>query len=100
MQARHAAANKKGILELARQLDVRLASHDDATEAHVEEALQDGVAIAEFPTTQEAARAAHRNGLSVLMGAPNVVRGGSHSGNISATDVAATEFAATEEVER
>jgi len=89
MQARHAAANKKGILELARQLDVKLASHDDATEAHVEEALQDGVAIAEFPTTREAARAAHRNGLSVLMGAPNVVRGGSHSGNISATDVAA-----------
>jgi alpha-D-ribose 1-methylphosphonate 5-triphosphate diphosphatase len=89
MQARHATANKKGILELARQLDVRLASHDDATEAHVEEALEDGVAIAEFPTTREAAQAAHRNGLAVLMGAPNVVRGGSHSGNISAVEIAA-----------
>lgn len=65
------------------------ASHDDATEAHVDEALSDGVAIAEFPTTQEAASAAHRNGLAVLMGAPNVVRGKSHSDNISAAEVAA-----------
>jgi len=89
MQARHASANKQVILAPAQRLGVRLASHDDATEAHVEEAIGDGVAIAEFPTTREAARAAHRNGLAVLMGAPNVVRGKSHSGNISAVDVAA-----------
>lgn len=89
MQARHAATNKQAILALATRLGVRLASHDDATEAHVEEAIADGVAIAEFPTTREAAQAAHRNGLAVLMGAPNVVRGKSHSGNISAADVAA-----------
>lgn len=89
MQARHAATNKQAILALAARLGVRLASHDDATEAHVEEAIADGVAIAEFPTTREAAQAAHRNGLAVLMGAPNVVRGKSHSGNISAADVAA-----------
>jgi alpha-D-ribose 1-methylphosphonate 5-triphosphate diphosphatase len=89
MQARHASANKQAILELAARLGVRLASHDDATEAHVEEAIADGVVIAEFPTTREAAQAAHRNGLAVLMGAPNVVRGKSHSGNISAADVAA-----------
>jgi len=90
MQMKHAAANKRAILDLARRLGVRLASHDDATEAHVEEAVADGVSIAEFPTTKEAARAAHRNGLAVLMGAPNVVRGKSHSGNISAADVAAS----------
>ncbi len=90
LQAKHAAANKLAILELARRLGVKLASHDDATEAHVEEAVADGVSIAEFPTTGEAARAAHRNGLAVLMGAPNVVRGKSHSGNISAVDVAAS----------
>lgn len=89
MQARHAETNKKSILDLATRLGVRLASHDDATEAHVEEAIADGVAIAEFPTTREAAQAAHRNGLAVLMGAPNVVRGKSHSGNISAADIAA-----------
>jgi len=90
MQARHASANKQAILALAARLGVRLASHDDATEDHVEEAIADGVAIAEFPTTREAAQAAHRNGLAVLMGAPNVVRGKSHSGNISAVDVAAS----------
>ncbi len=89
MQNRHASANKAAILGLARRLGVQLASHDDATTAHVDEALEDGVAIAEFPTTSESARAAHENGLAVLMGAPNVVRGGSHSGNISAVEVAA-----------
>jgi len=90
MQAKHALGNKQAILDLATRLGVRLASHDDATEAHVEEAIADGVAIAEFPTTREAAQAAHRNGLAVLMGAPNVVRGKSHSGNISAAEVAAS----------
>lgn len=89
-QARHAASNKRAILDLAQRLGVKLASHDDATEAHVAEAVADGVSIAEFPTTGEAARAAHRNGLAVLMGAPNVVRGRSHSGNISAAEVAAS----------
>ncbi len=90
MQARHAPANKQAILALAQRLNVRIASHDDATEAHVEEAIADGASIAEFPTTREAAQAAHRNGLAVLMGAPNVVRGKSHSGNISAAEVAAS----------
>jgi alpha-D-ribose 1-methylphosphonate 5-triphosphate diphosphatase len=90
LQSRHADQNKQAILALAARLGVRLASHDDATEAHVAEAVADGVAIAEFPTTREAAQAAHRNGLAVLMGAPNVVRGKSHSGNISAADVAAS----------
>jgi len=90
MQAKHAGANKRAILELSQRLGVRLASHDDATEAHVEEAIRDGVSIAEFPTTREAAHAAHRHGLAVLMGAPNVVRGKSHSGNISAAEVAAS----------
>ncbi len=89
MQGKHASHNKAAILDLARSLGVRLASHDDATVAHVEEALQDEVVIAEFPTTAESAKAAHEGGLAVLMGAPNVVRGGSHSGNISAADVAA-----------
>lgn len=88
MQGKYAVHNKKAIVKLARSLGVRLASHDDATVAHVEEALEDKVVIAEFPTTAESARAAHEGGLAVLMGAPNVVRGGSHSGNISASDVA------------
>ena len=65
-----------------------MASHDDATPEHVEESLGDGAAIAEFPTTAEAAAASHRAGIAVLMGAPNVVRGGSHSGNVAAETLA------------
>lgn len=71
---------------LARGLSI--ASHDDATLAHVEESAGFGMTIAEFPTTLEAASASHRLGMGVLMGAPNVVRGGSHSGNVAAADLA------------
>ena len=67
---------------------MRLRSHDDATPDHVRESVDDGVSIAEFPTTMVAAEASHAAGLAVLMGAPNVVRGGSHSGNIAAVDLA------------
>lgn len=90
LQQLHADSNKLAILALAKSLGIRLASHDDATEAHVAEAVADGVAIAEFPTSAQSAAAAHGKGLAVLMGAPNVVRGGSHSGNISAAEVAAS----------
>jgi alpha-D-ribose 1-methylphosphonate 5-triphosphate diphosphatase len=86
-QAQYSATNRQTIVARAAELGLPLASHDDATLAHVEEALADGVAIAEFPTTLEAAAAAHDAGLAILMGAPNVVRGKSHSGNISATDL-------------
>lgn len=84
---RYAAPNRAALVALAHERDITLASHDDATLAHIEEAVADGVAIAEFPTTLEAAAAAHDAGLAILMGAPNVVRGKSHSGNISATDL-------------
>lgn len=84
---RYSDPNRKAIVERAKAMGIALASHDDATLAHVDEAEADGVAIAEFPTTLEAASAAHAAGLAILMGAPNVVRGKSHSGNISATDL-------------
>jgi alpha-D-ribose 1-methylphosphonate 5-triphosphate diphosphatase len=84
---RHAAPNRAHIVARAKQLGLPLASHDDTTLLHVEEGVADGVAISEFPTTLEAAAAAHDAGLAILMGAPNVVRGKSHSGNISATDL-------------
>lgn len=84
---RYAAPNRRHLVQRARGLNLAMASHDDATLAHIEEAAEDGVAIAEFPTTLEAAAAAHDAGLAILMGAPNVVRGKSHSGNISATDL-------------
>lgn len=85
---RHSPANRARVVEIARSRGLRLASHDDATADHVAEAVENGVAIAEFPTTLEAARAAGGRGLAVLMGAPNIVRGGSHSGNISAAELA------------
>ena len=72
----------------ATQRGIVLASHDDATAAHVEEAVEQGIRVAEFPTTHEAAKASRDAGLGVLMGAPNVVRGGSHSGNVSARALA------------
>lgn len=77
--------------ELARFAVARglvVASHDDATEAHVTDVLALGARIAEFPTTAAAAEAARRGGMQVLMGAPNLVRGGSHVGNLSAADCA------------
>lgn len=85
---KYADNNRAAILKRGREIGLAFASHDDATVAHVDEAVRDGMAIAEFPTTMEAARACHAAGLAVLMGAPNVVRGQSHNGNISAAELA------------
>lgn len=85
--ARFSAPHRTHIVQRAHELGLALASHDDANIAQVDESVRDKVAIAEFPTTLEAASAAHDAGLAILMGAPNVVRGQSHSGNISATDL-------------
>jgi alpha-D-ribose 1-methylphosphonate 5-triphosphate diphosphatase len=84
----HGAPNRRTVAELARANGLTLASHDDATLDHVEEAIGDGMTIAEFPTTGDAAHASRARGMAILMGAPNVVRGGSHSGNVSALDLA------------
>ena len=88
-QARHAAAHRHALAARCRALGLPLASHDDATPAHVAEAVRDGAAIAEFPTTRAAAEAARAAGLAVVMGAPNLVRGDSHSGNVPAAELAA-----------
>ncbi len=87
-QKTYAATNMRAIVALAQQYEIPLASHDDTTEENVTDAIRDGVAVAEFPTTIEAARGLHQAGIGILMGAPNVVRGGSHSGNIAAVDLA------------
>lgn len=87
-QQRYSAANRRAVVALCREKNVPLASHDDATPEHVAEAVQEGVVISEFPTTMLAAQRARENGLGVLMGAPNLVRGGSHSGNVSALELA------------
>lgn len=87
---RNSDKNRKALSALCHERNIILASHDDATLAHVEEAVEQGIRIAEFPTTQVAAEASKKAGLSVLMGAPNIVRGGSHSGNVAARDLAST----------
>ncbi|TVU68830.1 MULTISPECIES: alpha-D-ribose 1-methylphosphonate 5-triphosphate diphosphatase [Cobetia] len=85
--AQYSSANRKAIAEACRSRGLALASHDDATVEHVVESLEYGTRIAEFPTTREAASASHQHGMAVMMGAPNVVRGGSHSGNIAASEL-------------
>jgi alpha-D-ribose 1-methylphosphonate 5-triphosphate diphosphatase len=88
LQGENVHNNLRRIVELCRSLGLPIASHDDTTAEQVRENVEHCMALAEFPTTLEAAREAKRNGLAVIMGAPNIVRGGSHSGNISATDLA------------
>ncbi len=87
-QKLYADQHRKKILALIRGRPITLASHDDTTVLHVEEAAADGIAISEFPTTHEAAEAARAHGMGVVMGAPNLVLGGSHSGNVSARQLA------------
>ncbi|UVK55578.1 alpha-D-ribose 1-methylphosphonate 5-triphosphate diphosphatase [Mesorhizobium sp. AR02] len=86
--ARNSAPNRAVIAAACHERGIVLASHDDATSGHVDEAIEQGVRVAEFPTTEEAARASKAAGLGVLMGAPNVMRGASHSGNVSARTLA------------
>jgi alpha-D-ribose 1-methylphosphonate 5-triphosphate diphosphatase len=66
---------------------IRLLAHDPVTPEEIDAAVASNVSIAEFPTTVEAARAAKQRGLFVVAGAPNVLRGGSHSGNVSALEL-------------
>ena len=84
----YATPHRKAIVQACAERSIALASHDDATIEHVEESKGFGVRLAEFPTSLEAAKASHDAGMAVLMGAPNVVRGKSHSGNISARALA------------
>jgi alpha-D-ribose 1-methylphosphonate 5-triphosphate diphosphatase len=86
--ARYAAQNYQRLVALAAAHKTPLASHDDTTPDHVTQAVNDRVAIAEFPTTMEAAEALHAAGIKVLMGAPNLIRGGSHSGNVASAELA------------
>jgi alpha-D-ribose 1-methylphosphonate 5-triphosphate diphosphatase len=84
----YAKQHRRKLLALMRGRPITLASHDDTTALHVEEAAADGITISEFPTTHVAAKAAREQGLGVVMGAPNLVLGGSHSGNVSAQHLA------------
>jgi alpha-D-ribose 1-methylphosphonate 5-triphosphate diphosphatase len=87
-QQRFADEHRRQIVERCKVLGVPVASHDDTLVEHVQQAAEEGIVLAEFPTTRIAAEAAHRHGIATIMGAPNIVRGGSHSGNVSALELA------------
>jgi alpha-D-ribose 1-methylphosphonate 5-triphosphate diphosphatase len=76
----------------ARRFGAVLASHDDTEPDHVRQSADNGAHFAEFPTTIEAAQACKEHGIHVMMGAPNLIRGGSHSGNVAAKDLAEADL--------
>lgn len=84
LQQKYADNNRQLAIQFARQRSIALASHDDTTVADAEESAAAGIKISEFPTSLSAAQTARQHGMSIVMGSPNVIRGGSHSGNISA----------------
>ncbi|MGL4406287.1 MAG: alpha-D-ribose 1-methylphosphonate 5-triphosphate diphosphatase [Notoacmeibacter sp.] len=83
-----AAKNRPDLVALAQANGILIASHDDTTIEEVAQSKDEGITLAEFPTTVEAAAACREAGLATIMGGPNVVRGGSHSGNVAAQTLA------------
>lgn len=79
--------NRRRLLDRVRGSATVLASHDDRTAEEIDENHRDGIRISEFPVTMLAAQTAQACGMQVIAGAPNIVRGGSHSGNVSAADL-------------
>jgi alpha-D-ribose 1-methylphosphonate 5-triphosphate diphosphatase len=86
--AEHAAVNRPMLVALGQRHNLRMASHDDTTVEEADQSALEGVTLAEFPTTIDAAAASRAHGMMTIMGGPNVVRGGSHSGNVAARDLA------------
>lgn len=92
LQDRFGADHEVGAVSEAKRLGAVLASHDDTTADQVATSAQHGVGFAEFPTTVDAAQACRDHGIAVMMGAPNLIRGGSHSGNVAAEDLAKADL--------
>jgi alpha-D-ribose 1-methylphosphonate 5-triphosphate diphosphatase len=92
LTARHGAVHEAAAVAAARRYGAVLASHDDTEPVHVARSAAHGAHFAEFPTTAEAARACHDHGIKVMMGAPNLIRGGSHSGNVAAQALAEADL--------
>jgi alpha-D-ribose 1-methylphosphonate 5-triphosphate diphosphatase len=88
-QERVVPQNRADLAARGKERGLAIASHDDETPQHVAEAAALGISVTEFPTTLAAAQAARDNGMKIIMGAPNLLRGGSHSGNVSVAALAA-----------
>ncbi|NKE68001.1 alpha-D-ribose 1-methylphosphonate 5-triphosphate diphosphatase [Ramlibacter sp. RBP-2] len=87
-QERFAASHRAAVVAGSHARRIPLASHDDTEVEHVEQARSEQIDLSEFPTTVAAAQAARAAGLGIIMGGPNLVQGGSHSGNVSAAELA------------
>ncbi|MEM1234237.1 MAG: alpha-D-ribose 1-methylphosphonate 5-triphosphate diphosphatase, partial [Pseudomonadota bacterium] len=92
LRQRNGTRHETAAVNVATKLGAVLASHDDTTEEHVSASAARGVGFAEFPTTLEAAEACRAHGIAVMMGAPNLVRGASHSGNVAAEELARSDL--------
>ncbi|WP_254695416.1 alpha-D-ribose 1-methylphosphonate 5-triphosphate diphosphatase [Oceanicola sp. D3] len=92
LRAAHGEKHEAATVKAAGRFGAVLASHDDTTEAHVATSAGYGIRLAEFPTTEEAAQACKAHGIAVMMGAPNLIRGGSHSGNVAAQALAEADL--------
>ncbi|MFM2389995.1 MAG: hypothetical protein RLZZ437_1550 [Pseudomonadota bacterium] len=88
---KYGAAHELAAVNAARRCGAVLASHDDTDVGHVDRSAENGAQFAEFPTTLAAAKACQAHGIKVMMGAPNLIRGGSHSGNVAAQDLAVAD---------
>lgn len=87
-QQAFALPHRQAIVKASAARKLTLASHDDTLLSDVALAVEEGVGLSEFPTTVEAAQAARDAGMAIIMGGPNMVKGGSHSGNVSAAELA------------
>lgn len=92
LSQRLGALHEAAAVAETRRFGAVLASHDDTTAEQVANSARHGAQFAEFPTTVEAARACHDHGIKVMMGAPNLIRGGSHSGNVAAHKLAEADL--------
>jgi len=88
LQAKFGAKHQAAAVDAAQRLGATLASHDDTTAEQVAASHAHGVTVAEFPTTVAAADACFAHAIGTIMGAPNLIRGGSHSGNVAAAELA------------
>ena len=74
------------LVQQAIQHEIVVASHDDDTEAKIDQMIEFGVTISEFPINLTAAKYSHQHNLLVCVGSPNLVRGLSHSNNMKAVE--------------
>jgi alpha-D-ribose 1-methylphosphonate 5-triphosphate diphosphatase len=81
--------NRRWLLDRIAARGIPVASHDDWDADEIAENARDGILISEFPVSVAAAEAARAHGMAVIGGAPNLVRGGSHSGNVAVAELVA-----------